>query len=387
MANTLTNLIPNVYSALDVVSRELVGFIPAVQRNATAERAAVGQTVFNFVAPAVTATNITPGVIPPDDGDQTIGSTSLTITKARRVPIRWNGEDTRGLNNNGAGQNKILQGQIQQALRTLTNEMEADIAAMHKYASRAYGTVGTTPFGTNTAESAQMKKLLDDNGAPPSSRSLIIDTTTGAAIRTLPQFNRVNEAGTDMTLRDGELLNLAGFSVKESAQIATFTAGAMASATTNTAGYAVGATQITLATAGTGVIAQGDVITFAGDANKYVVASTTFAGSNPAAGDKITLAAPGLRKAISASATAISVIGTSNRLLAFSQNAIVLATRQPALPDGGDLAIDRTAVTDSRSRITFEIAMYPQYRQMQYEISACWGVAVTKAEHLATLIY
>ena len=70
MANTLTGLIPSMYNALDVVSRELTGMIPAVTLDATYTRAAVGQQVVSPVTPAAAATDITPNVTPPNGGDQ-----------------------------------------------------------------------------------------------------------------------------------------------------------------------------------------------------------------------------------------------------------------------------------------------------------------------------
>lgn len=51
MSNTLTGLIPTIYTALNRVSREQVGFIPAVARNAKADAAAKDQTVTAPVAP------------------------------------------------------------------------------------------------------------------------------------------------------------------------------------------------------------------------------------------------------------------------------------------------------------------------------------------------
>lgn len=385
MANTLTNLIPELYSSLDVVSREMVGFIPAVTIDANTSRAAKDQTVRSFVAPAASAGDITPAATAPNDGDQTIGNVSLAITKARRVPIRWNGEETLGANS-GPGASAIRAAQIQQAIRTLVNEIETDLGALHIYASRAAGTAATTPFGTaNDYTGASLtRKILADNGAPMSDLQLVVDTTAGANIR--GKQAAVADAGGDSILRQGVLLDINGFMVRESAAVAAPAAGAMANATTNNAGYAVGATTLTLATAGTGVVAAGDVLTFAGDSNQYVVTSVVFAGANPAAGDTITIAAPGLRVAMSAATKAITVVAQARRNMGFSKSAIVLAHRLPALPDGGDVAVDRTTITDPRSGLSFEVAMYAQYRQMQYEISCAWGVKMVKPAHCALLL-
>jgi hypothetical protein len=167
-------------------------------------------------------------------------------------------------------------------------------------------------------------------------------------------------------------------SIHESAGVRPVAIGTGALYTTNTAGYPVGATDITLIT-GTGTVIAGDVVTFAGDTNKYLVATTLAAGV-------VVLAAPGLQKVIPASAVAMTVGASYTPNIAFSSSSLILATRAPALPDGGDSAIDRTTITDERSGISFEIAMYAQYRQMQYEISAAWGVKGIKSAHGAILL-
>jgi hypothetical protein len=171
--------------------------------------------------------------------------------------------------------------------------------------------------------------------------------------------------------------------LRESAAILPTAAGTGASATTNTAGYAVGATAITLASAGTGTILAGDIITFAGDTNSYVVAVGDSDTSN---GGIITLTAPGLRKAIPAAATAITLTAASTRNAAFARSAIQLATRAPALPQQGDSAVDRMIVTDPVSGLSFEVSMYAQYRQMQYEVSLAWGCAVVNPSQTAILL-
>jgi hypothetical protein len=189
-----------------------------------------------------------------------------------------------------------------------------------------------------------------------------------------------------MTLRDGELLNLAGLSIRESAQIVTPTAGTMASATSTSAAFTVGQTVIPLATAGTGVVAAGDIVTFANDTNKYVVASVSFAGANPASGDSITLAAPGLRKAQGVATRAITVIASGPRMIGFRGIRPCSPRACPARPSGGDLATDVATITDSRSGIVIEVSMYPQYRQVYYEVALAWGITVIKAEHIAVLL-
>lgn len=383
--NTLTNLIPTLYLALDTVSRELVGFIPAVTRDSQLARAAIGQTVRSFVAPAASASTIVADRLPPDDGEQVIGNITLAITASRRVPIRWQGEESLQMNSpGGPGVRAIMVDQFAQAMRTLVNEIEMDLAGLYVNASRAAIPNASTLFSTNLADAANVRKILADNGAPLSDLQLVVGTTEGAALRTLTQLSKVNEAGDATLLRQGVLLDLYGMAVRESAAVRTPAIGTEADATLDTTDYALGTETMTLAAAGTGTVVAGDLVTIAntGDTTTQYVNKNLIAAVS---GATFIINKPGLQKAITANNCAIAVRASGSRNLAFARSAIVLATRMPALPEGGDMGVDRTTITDPRSGLSFEVSQYMQYRQVQYEISIAWGVSCVKSEHVAIL--
>lgn len=383
-ANNLSALIPDVWAALDVVSRELSGFIPSVNRSATAERAAVGQTVPFPIAPAMAAYDVTPAMAIPEPPDVTPEVGTMAITKSRAVPFGFTGEEQRALNAGAApGYVSLQAGMIAQALRTLTNEIEGDLAAAAAAgASRAWGD-GTTPFATDDLSPiAQLRRILNENGAPQTGRSLVLDGMAASNLITVKNLSRVNESGTQMTLRQGELLDVYGFSIKESGASVQHTAGTGASATTDNAGYAVGDTVITLASAGTGTILAGDYVSFAGDTNKYVVVS---GDADVSGGGTITIAQPGLRVAIPTAATAVTVGEDYTANVAFSADAMAVAMRPPAQPVEGDARLDSMLVTDPRSGVTFELSIWPGYRKVRGEVALAWGTKAVKSAHIALL--
>ena len=376
--NTISSIVPDIYEALDIVSRELTGLIPAVTMNASAERAGINQNIVVDVEPSGNVSDITPSMTVPEPTGQTSGSTIIQITKSRAAEFGFIGDDQKKLNT-GPGYMGTRANKIAQAIRAIANEVELDLAGLQSTFSRAYGTPGTTPFGTanDYTDASNVMKILKDNGSPISDNQLVINTSAGANF--IGKQSAVNAAGTDSMLRQGVLLDLAGMPLRESAQIKTVTVGTGTNYTSSAAGFAVGSTTIALIT-GSGTVLAGDVVTFAGDANQYVVTTGTAAPGN------IVIAAPGLRQALPASAKALTIVAASARNMAFNRSALVLAARSPARPEEGDMAEDVIVITDPRSGLSMEFAMYKGYRKVRYEVGLAWGVKNIKPEHTALLL-
>lgn len=388
-SNTLTGIIPTLYEALNVVSREMVGFIPAVRRDSNAERAALNQTVRVPLGESGALEDITPGAAPAATGGTTVGYADIKITKSKAAPVLWNGEEQRAVGTSGT-YNKLLADQFTDAMRKLVNAVEIDLSVCAKQgASRAFGDPTGEPFATagKFDELAGTAKILDDNGAPSVDRQLVLGSTAIANLRGVQSvLFKVNEAGSSDMLRDGMTDRLQGFALRYSAGIKQHVTGTAINDKwlVNGAG-ALGLTSIVTkdgTTASGGPIKIGDIVSFAAGTDKYIVTGVTDGGVITST---LSLNAPGLVAALAGDEKIVKSASYYPHA-AFSRNAIVLAARAPAVPDGGDSADDSITITDPLTGMTFEVRVYRQYRQVKYEVCLAWGCAVVKPEHVALLI-
>jgi len=378
--NTLTSLIPDLYQAMDTVARELTGMIPAVTLNASADRAAVNTPIRSFVAPAAASENATADRLPPDTGAQVIGTNDLKILKSKVVPFQWTGEEQLQVAP-GHGHRAIARDQVAQALRTLVNEIEGDTYGVaFAGAGRVAGDPAQKVFTSGLGDAALVRRILVDNGCPVSDLSLVIGTWEGVTLRSQATLPNMSDAGAVELRNQGILLPVSGFNVRESQSVKVSTPGTT-TATIDAAGYTKGATSFVLTAAACG-LAVGDVITFAGDTNKYNITGGTLANAGT-----LTIAQPGIRIAmVGAKAITVVNLATTFHSVAFHRSAIQLALRSPAVPEEGDMADDRTVLTDPRTGLSFEFSMYKQYRRVRYEVGAAWGAAVMKGDFTAKLI-
>ena len=139
------------------------------------------------------------------------------------------------------------------------------------------------------------------------------------------------------------------------------------------------ADEIIVVDTGSGIINAGDVVSFAGDAEKYVI------GKGIDAPGVLEINDPGLRAAL-ADGVAMTSEKSYTPCIALHRNAIVLVTRPPASPFGGDAAEDVTYVTDPVTGLTFEIRLYKGRRCITYEVGIAWGVKCVNPHLVATLM-
>ncbi len=377
MPNVLTALEPILFSAAQTVSAEPFGVVSAITTDFDNKGVAKGDKVKVPVAPIGSNADFTPGATAPEGDSFTASAVEVEITKSRKQTMYLTGEQERSLENGGTNAEWIRQ-RVAQMMRGLRNEAEADAALAIKVgASRATGTAGTNPFATNINPMVDVRKILQDNGAPMADLQMVMDTTSGANLRKLGIIQQADQAGTAEERRSGALLRQYGFELRESAGIAAHVRGtANASYDTNLAEtLGIGSQDIAVDT-GSGTILPGDIASFAGDTNKYVV------GTGIAAAGTLSLNRPGLEQTL-ADGVDLTIGAAYTPTLAFERSAVVGIMRPPIMP--ANPTISQTLISDGMG-MTYLLLDIAQYGQRSWELHLAWGFKVVQEEHVAILL-
>ncbi len=377
MANTLTALAPLLFSAARIVPKELTGLLGASDLNFDDKGVAAGQTVTVPVMPTLSIGNTTAAQTFTAGTSLTAGSATLTLNNQKEVSWNYTAEEERSLAN-GGNQADVFRQTVEQGIRVIRNTIESHLwLKARANSSRGFGTAATVPFQTTMLALTGVSKILQDNGMYLSGdMSLCIDTNAGMNLRNLSNLFKVNEAGSDM-LKTGVLGSLYGYDIRESAAITTTAIGTGTSYTSDTAGHAVGTTDIPIIT-GSGTVLAGDLVTFTGDTNKYTVVTGVSAPGT------ITIAEPGLKIALAASAVNMTIgsIGTSHIAC---RNKAVKAVIRPALqPQGG--ASESMVVTDPETGFSFLMTRAVGKLMTSYYMNVVYDSFVPNREGVAQLI-
>lgn len=373
MANTLTALAPTLFSAAKEVAAEPFGAVSAINANFNDRGVAIGDSVTVPIAPTRSASDFTPAATTSTGAGATAEDIKVQITKTRKVDWVLTGEQIRSLEN-GTNFDEWVRQLIAQGMRTLRNECEIDcVTAIKTGASRATGTAGTNPFASALTPLADARKILRDNGAPLSDLQFVGDSTSEANLLKLGVVLDAGQAGSDAERRSGILRRQYGFEMRTSAGIELHTKGTGTSYQLSAAAAARART-INVDT-GSGTLLDGDVVTFAGTAHKYVANTALAAGS-------FTIGRPGLLVA-EADNDAITIGNDYTPNLCFERSAVVGVMRPPLIP--ANVTIQQLPISDQFG-MTYLLLDIQQYGQRTWELHLAWGFKAVNSEFIAILL-
>lgn len=251
------------------------------------------------------------------------GSVDVVLDKIATVDIKLNAIE----HATNMSEAKLIEDFINPAAVALAEKINKAGVLMYKeIPSIAGGTVGTAPSALSVFST--VRKQLNKQKAPLSERYAIWDVEADAKFTEIGNLVKVNEAGTNRALREGEIGRVFGLDNYYTQAIEPHENGASGSALIDGAKTA-GATTIHI-DAATTPFTDGDMFTIAGDTTKYTVAKAyAVTGTNDQDLDIV----PALA-ANAADNAAITLIANATNNLAFHRNAIAFVTR-PLAPAPG----------------------------------------------------
>lgn len=372
--NTLTTLITTLL-AQGLMSLREMAIMPRLVNRSYENTTGVQFSTITVNKPAeITAQSVSPSNTPPDDAGTTPTSVTISLDKWYRAPFFMSDKEMK----------EVMEGSIpmiaSSAIRALANQVDNDILALYVQFYGYAGVAGTAPFATSLSEFLAAEKALNEQLAPMAPRFVVLDSAAVANARDLRAVQDASYRADPTAMRRNDLGSILGADWSLDQNIPTHTAGTATGATTDASGYALGIKSITLASAGSGTLVIGDIFTIAGDTQTYV---TTAADAEVSNGGTLAFE-PGLKVAITTSATAITLKASHTVNLAFHQDAIAFVTRPFDATDPTGLGQFVSAV-DPVSGLALRLEISRQHYRTSFQYDILYGTQVLRREYGARI--
>ena len=369
MANTLTNVIPQLLAQGVVTLRENSVMPRLVNSNYSALGAQRGSTIDIPIPTAATVTTVTAANIPPTNANTDIDPDTVPITLDQ-----WKESD---FTLTDSEIRQVLNGTIPmsaaEAIKGLANKIDSDLMALYKDIPYYCGTPGTTPFSSSTTEATQARKILNNNSIPLGDRRLVLNPESEANALDLRAFQDMSFSGSASAIIEGKINRKLGFDWFMDQNAPTHTTGAQNGAYLVDGVCAVGANSLTMKT-GSGSLKIGDIFTKAGDTQPYVVTADS-------AGGAVAITFKPSNMVVTVGDEAITFVGdastTYDHDLAFHRDAFAFVSRPLADEDGLGNIIE--SVIDPVSGIALRLEVSREHKRTRYSFDILYGLATVRS--------
>ena len=393
MANTLTSILPKIYAAGLTALRENA-VMPRLVRNYSGRVGTAqikGNTIDIPKGVALTAAAVSPSNTPPANTDITPTTVQLALDQWQEVDFHL---DDQQLTQIDASDNFIPM-EVSEAARALANKVDTSLLALYKDVYGAGGTVGTTPFASNSsAWTTGARKKLGNQLAPLGGPdNIVLAPDAEANARALSTGQGADTRGSDAQMRTGQIGFVLGADWNVNQNISAHTAGTLTNgsgmlAKINSGSVAVGDTSVNVDDSSlSGTVVAGDIFTVAGDTQQYVVTAGATAGSNAIAGLAFSPAA----KVAWADNAVVTFdgggSGATNHVpnLAFHPDAFAFASAPIAdsmIPGVGGPML---SVPDAISGLNLRLSVTREHYQTTWRFDILYGVKTVRPEFAARI--
>ena len=377
MANTLTEVIPKLLAGGLLALRERAVMPRLVNRDFDSLAAQKGDVVNIPISASISTRDVTPAVTQAANQDTTPTTVAVTLDQWKEATFQLSDKDQM------EAQDGFMPRQSLEAIKSLANTVDSFMFGKYTGIYAAAGTAGTTPLGTDLLQIASGRALLNTGLAELDDRSVVLDVNAEAAAIALGNFVQAEQAGTDQTIRRGEIGRKLGMDWFLDQNVPTHTNGTAWTGVkwklaVNVSGTGGQSTLAVLNTDAAGTIVVGDLFTISGDAQQYAMTTALAAVS---ASVQTNIAFTPSLAATYASAVNVSVIAGHVVNLIFHRYAFVFASRPLSGIDS--LGNRFSAATDPVSGLSLRLEVSREYKQTTFAYDILYGGALVRAR-LAT---